>query len=269
VTDQGWRRGPYLDRTKRRKNNGVVQSPGTSRILAYFLLVLAYALGCASLGLFGLFLWAGPHPVEDLGLAAPLALSFDALLAIAFFVQHSGMIRKSFRTRLSAVLPDYYQPVVYAIASGVVLLLLPVLWQPSRLTVLVLDGPLRWLARGVFLAAMAGILWSFGSLAHFDPIGGGPLLARLRGVPAPAIPFTIRGPYRWVRHPIYTFTLLMIWASPDVTADRLLFNVLWTIWMVVGARLEERDLAAEFGDGYTMYQRRVPMLVPSSLRPRA
>jgi hypothetical protein len=145
-----------------------VQSPGTSRILAYFLLVLAYALGCASLGLFGLFLWAGPHPVEDLGLAAPLALSFDALLAIAFFVQHSGMIRKSFRTRLSAVLPDYYQPVVYAIASGVVLLLLPVLWQPSRLTVLVLDGPLRWLARGVFLAAMAGILWSFGSAFRSD-----------------------------------------------------------------------------------------------------
>ena len=37
--------------------------------------------------------------------------------------------------------------------------------------------------------------------------------------------------------------------------------------MVVGTRLEERDLAAEFGDGYRQYQRHVPMLVPGSLRP--
>jgi len=258
----------FLDRTDRRKNNGEVQSPGTSRILAYFLLVLAYTLGCASLGLFGLFLWAGPHPIVNLNLATPAGLAFDALLAIAFFVQHSGMIRKSFRARLAVVLADYYQPVVYGIASGAVLLLLPVLWQPSRLTVLALDGPLRWLARGVFLAAMAGMVWSFGSLRYFDPIGGRPLLAHLRGVPAPAVPFTIRGPYRWVRHPIYALFLLMIWASPDVTADRLLFNVLWTIWMVVGTRLEEQDLAAEFGDDYRTYQRRVPMLVPCSLRPR-
>jgi hypothetical protein len=245
-----------------------VQSPRSSRILAYCLLVLAYILGCGSLGWLGLFLWAGPRPVVNLNLGIPTALGFDALLAVAFFLQHSGMIRRSFRARLAAVLPDYYQPMVYGIASGVVLLLLPVLWQPSLLTVLALDGPLRWLARGIFLAAMAGMVWGYGSLRYFDPIGGGPLLAHLRGAPAPAVPFTIRGPYRWVRHPIYTLFLLMIWASPDVTADRLLFNVLWTIWMVVGTVLEERDLAAEFGDGYRMYQRRVPMLVPCSLRPR-
>jgi len=58
----------------------------------------------------------------------------------------------------------------------------------------------------------------------------------------------------------------MIWGSPDVTGDRLLFNVLWSIWMVIATQLEERDLSAEFGDGYRRYQRRVPMLVPHSLR---
>ncbi|MBZ5545690.1 MAG: isoprenylcysteine carboxylmethyltransferase family protein, partial [Acidobacteriia bacterium] len=92
--------------------------------------------------------------------------------------------------------------------------------------------------------------------------------AHLRGTPARATALTIRGPYRWVRHPIYALFLLMVWASPEVTADRLLFNLLWSIWMVAGTRLEERDLAAEFGDGYKEYQRRVPMLVPWSLRPR-
>jgi protein-S-isoprenylcysteine O-methyltransferase Ste14 len=44
--------------------------------------------------------------------------------------------------------------------------------------------------------------------------------------------------------------------------DRLLFNVLWTVWMVAGTRWEEKDLAGEFGDDYRSYQRTVPMLLP-------
>jgi protein-S-isoprenylcysteine O-methyltransferase Ste14 len=239
------------------------------KILIYTLLALAYVLGCGSLGWFGLFLWAGPQPIRNLNLSTVPALAFDALLTLAFFVQHSGMIRHSFRDRLSAVLPDYYISAVYAIASGVALLLLPMLWQPSHLAVLALAGPPRWLLRSVFVAALAGMAWGFGSLRHFDPLGAGPLVAHLRGAPATAMPLSIRGPYRWVRHPIYAFFLVMIWASPEVTVDRLLFNVLLTLWMVVGTRLEERDLAAEFGEGYREYQRRVPMLVPGSLRPRA
>jgi len=242
---------------------------GSSKTLAYSLLALAYILGCGSLGLFGLFLWAGPRPIVNLRLGTPLALAFDALLALAFFVQHSLMIRRSFRALLRAILPDHFYSGVYAIASGIALLLLPLLWQSAAPLVLSLHGPWRWLARGVFLATMAGMVWSFASLQHFDPLGAGPLLAHLRGTPAPQSPLTIRGPYRWVRHPIYALFLLMIWASPDVTADRLLFNLLWSVWMVAATWLEERDLTAEFGDGYRSYQRRVPMLVPWSLRPGA
>lgn len=239
-----------------------------SRVVAYSLLALAYLLGCASMGWFGVFLWAGPHPVVELNLRPPTALAFDALLSLAWFLQHSGMIRKSFRRKLAAVVPEHYCSAVYAVASGVALLLVPALWQPTGQGILALSGPPRWLARGLFLVAMGGMVWSFGSLRTFDPIGSGPILAHLRGVPARATPLTIRGPYRWVRHPIYALMLLMIWGCPDVTADRLLFNVLWSGWMVVATRLEERDLATEFGDDYRKYQRLVPRLVPRSLHPR-
>ncbi|MFB3921803.1 MAG: isoprenylcysteine carboxylmethyltransferase family protein [Terriglobia bacterium] len=241
---------------------------GPSRLLSYSLLVLAYALGCASLGFFGVFLWAGPHPIVNLKLAPPSALVLDALLSVCFFLQHSGMIRRSFRAKLGAVIPDHYCPVIYAIASGLALLVVPALWQPSGAGLLELQNPVRSFIRGVFLAAMAGMVWGFGSLKFFDPIGSGPLLAHLRGTLAPAAPLTIRGPYRWVRHPIYSFMLVMIWASPDVTADRLLFNILWTIWVVAATRFEEKDLTDEFGEPYKKYQRSVPMLVPSGFRPR-
>jgi protein-S-isoprenylcysteine O-methyltransferase Ste14 len=75
----------------------------------------------------------------------------------------------------------------------------------------------------------------------------------------------VQGAYRWVRHPLYLVVLLMIWSYPVLTVDRLLFNLLWTIWIVVGAVLEERDLVADFGDDYREYQRKVPMLVPTRI----
>jgi protein-S-isoprenylcysteine O-methyltransferase Ste14 len=56
--------------------------------------------------------------------------------------------------------------------------------------------------------------------------------------------------------------ILMIWSCPDLTRDRLLFNLLWTVWIVIGSYFEEIDLIAEFGDAYREYQKRVPMLVP-------
>jgi len=76
------------------------------------------------------------------------------------------------------------------------------------------------------------------------------------------MPFTVAGPYRWVRHPLYLFTILMIWSCPDLTRDRLLFNLLWTVWIVIGSYFEEIDLIVEFDDAYREYQKRVPMLVP-------
>ncbi|MFW6284408.1 MAG: methyltransferase family protein, partial [Desulfosalsimonas sp.] len=71
-----------------------------------------------------------------------------------------------------------------------------------------------------------------------------------------------RGPYKFVRHPLYFFSLLMIWSCPDITADRLVFNVLWSGWIVTGAWLEEKDLVRDLGRQYRDYQKSVPMLIP-------
>jgi protein-S-isoprenylcysteine O-methyltransferase Ste14 len=54
----------------------------------------------------------------------------------------------------------------------------------------------------------------------------------------------------------------MIWASPNLTIDKLLFNIMWTLWIFIAAMLEERDLTREFGNSYREYQKQVPMLIP-------
>lgn len=70
------------------------------------------------------------------------------------------------------------------------------------------------------------------------------------------------GLYRWVRHPLYTAGLLLVWLAPVMTSGLLALNLGLTAYILVGSQLEERRLVAEFGEAYQAYQRRVPSLLP-------
>jgi protein-S-isoprenylcysteine O-methyltransferase Ste14 len=223
---------------------------------------LARILGGLSLLLFIIFLFVGSLNLLDMHLDESGVLWFDAGLSLLFFIQHSGMIRKWFRNRLGRFIPEEYTGAIYAIASGIVLLLVILLWQTSTQTVITPSGLLRWSLRAVFFLCLLGFYWGVKALRFFDPLGLRPIINRLRGRNPKPVPITATGPYRWIRHPLYLFMILMIWSCPDLTMDRLLFNLLWTIWIVIGSYFEEIDLLVEFGDAYREYQKRVPMLIP-------
>ena len=72
----------------------------------------------------------------------------------------------------------------------------------------------------------------------------------------------ISGLYRRVRHPLYTAGLLFIWLAPQMTLNLLALNLGLTVYILVGAMLEERKLLRQFGGAYTEYQKRTPMLIP-------
>jgi len=198
----------------------------------------------------------------------PLAgiLCWDAALSLLFFLQHSGMVRKGFRARLARFIPPWCYPAVYAIASGVALGAVVLLWQPSGRHLLVLQGiPLLITQIGAVFAT-AFFIWGGFALRGFDPFGLSPVRTHLKGGHEPRPAFVVSGPYRWVRHPLYFSVLVLFWLCPDLTLDRLLFNVLWTGWIWMGTRLEEGDLESDFGDAYRQYQRSVPMLIPWPVR---
>ena len=235
---------------------------GELRLLAYGSMTLAVVVGGGSLLLFAAFLVIGPFTVFRFGTTEPSVLAWDGFLSLLFFVQHSGMVRTTFRTRLAARVPEHFHPAIYAIASGIALTAVVLLWQTSPTVLFAIEGPFRALPRAFTVVALAGFVWGIRALRHFDTFGLAPIKARLRGRNLPAPRFAIGGPYLWVRHPLHACMLALIWSAPDVTADRLLFNVLWTAWIVVGACFEERDLVAGFGERYRRYQDTVPMLVP-------
>ena len=237
----------------------------SQKFLGYLILVVASMVGSFSLLLFGFFLFGDSFTVVDLGYSRIGVLVWDSLLCLMFFAQHSTMIRKAFRHRLTAIVPHPFQGALYAVASGAVLIVIVLFWQNTEQTLISLQGNSRWVAHGVFFASLIGMMWGMRALRSFDMFGIQPILAHIRASHVRAMPLTIRGPYRWVRHPLYFFMLVLIWCCPDVTMDRLLFNVLFTAWIVLGTLLEERDLIAEFGETYLNYQRKVPMLIPWKL----
>jgi len=71
-----------------------------------------------------------------------------------------------------------------------------------------------------------------------------------------------KGIYRWVRHPLYFFSLLFIWLTPVMTVNILAFNIAVTIYFRIGSIFEECKLVQEFGTAYREHQQTVPRLFP-------
>lgn len=70
------------------------------------------------------------------------------------------------------------------------------------------------------------------------------------------------GLYRIVRHPLYTFSLLILWFSPLVTLNSFIIYLLFTVYILIGIFFEERKLVREYGEEYVSYRNVTPMLIP-------
>ena len=72
----------------------------------------------------------------------------------------------------------------------------------------------------------------------------------------------IHGLYRFVRHPLYTFSLLFIRLTPTVSQNSLTVYIGATLYIFIGTYFEERKLLREFGEAYAVYKKSTPMLIP-------
>ncbi len=70
------------------------------------------------------------------------------------------------------------------------------------------------------------------------------------------------GPYRYVRHPIYTGMSAMVIGSTLVFPLAVAWCVGMLVYMIVSAVREEHDMALRFPETYPDYKRHSKMLVP-------
>jgi protein-S-isoprenylcysteine O-methyltransferase Ste14 len=73
------------------------------------------------------------------------------------------------------------------------------------------------------------------------------------------------GPYRWVRHPIYTGMFGMLIATGLALGHQFILAISWAIFGIgtlIRVRYEERLLRETFGAEFDDYVRRVPAVIP-------
>jgi protein-S-isoprenylcysteine O-methyltransferase Ste14 len=190
------------------------------------------------------------------------AIVINVVLLGLFAVQHSVMARPAFKRWWTTIVPASCERSTYVLISSLLLLFIFWQWRPIITTVWHVEG-----APAILLTAICWIGWlialtSSYLIDHFELFGLRQVFAALRGTMVRVLPFKTPLLYQVVRHPLMLGFLLAFWATPHMTAGHLLFAVLNTGYIVIGVRLEERDLVANFGASYERYRQRVPMLLP-------
>jgi protein-S-isoprenylcysteine O-methyltransferase Ste14 len=228
-------------------------------VYAFFLVTFLYAV--AFVGDFGTPTSLDRGSATSLGVALLVNL---ALLGV-FAVQHSVMARPAFKRWWTRFVPRPIERSTYVLAASAALALLLWQWQP-------IGGPAVWtIVHPAAVAAVEAAFWlgwlimlsSTFMINHFELFG---LRQAFSGLAQRAdIDPSFKTPlmYRYVRHPIYLGFLIAFWATPRMTLGHLLFAVATTAYVLIGIRLEEHDLVAQFGNAYRVYRKRVGMLLPS------
>jgi len=191
------------------------------------------------------------------------------LSIVAFGFIHSILASKeaksAFKEKFGERAYHGWYRLTYNLFSGVTLL--PVAWllviQPSRV-IWQVQSPITILFLILQGIGVIGLLISVLQIDGGQFLGTSQLRAYLRGgeLPLPKEPLSVNGVYAIVRHPLYFFSLLVIWFIPTMSEGYLGFALGSTLYFVIGSLYEERRLIEFFGDEYKQYQKKVGWMIP-------
>ena len=212
-----------------------------------------------------------PKSIDD-GTSGPLgtALLVDVALLALFAVQHSVMARPGFKRWWTRIVPRHLERSTYVLVASLILAVVMWGWRPIPATVWSVESSLGAQAlHALFWLGWGTVLLSTFLIDHFRLFGLKQVWAHLRREKLQAPEFQTPGLYRIVRHPLYLGFLLAFWSTPHMTAGRLLLAGVWTGWILLAIRLEERNLVDFHGEAYRAYRDRVRMLLPLPKAPRS
>ena len=243
-------------------NQGLaIQQDGTgirTAVMVYSL--LSYAVGMA--GLCWLILAMGgilPYGFGPIQTGSTFtAILLDAFLIAMFGIQHSVMARKSFKRKLTRLIPAPAERSTFVLASGVVMALIVWLWQP-------LPGSV-WSVENTYFKVLLWILYAAGwgylvaatfVTNHFELFGLRQAYLYFRGIPYTPVSFVKKWMYTYSRHPMMLGVLVGLWSVPDMSVSHFILALFMSIYIYVGVLFEEEDLVRDFGDTYQQYRKEI------------
>ena len=190
---------------------------------------------------------------------APLGLTeavlFDMALFGVFALHHSVMARAGIKQRLTKLLPPNLERATYVWVASILFFVTCLSWRGVPGHLYLADGPLRFLGYAIQLLGLgltvasttvldvrelAGIRQAQGSMERRGTDG-----------------LRVIGPYRWIRHPLYLGWMLIVFGAPSMTASRLEFACISTVYLLVAIPWEERSMRDAYGHEYLAYRDQV------------
>src|SRR5689334_23147486 len=208
---------PVAGRPQQARTSALIIAVYAVVVYLLFLVVLCYAAG--------FFAGFGVPKGIDQGSRAggPAAVAVDLLLLLLFAVQHTVMARPWFKRRWTRIVPEPAERTTFVLAASLVLALLFWLWRPIGGTVWSLSGPAAGTLWAVYTAGWAAAVISTFVVSHCDLFGLRQAWLHARRVRYSPPPFTDRGVYGRIRHPLMTGFLVVLWSAPVMTAGHMLF----------------------------------------------
>lgn len=191
------------------------------------------------------------------------------LAIVAFGFIHSILASKEAKQAFQQRFGDRAYHGLYRLVYNIIsaMTLLPVGWlmiaTPSRV-VWTVEAPMSIVFLVLQLIGVIGLLASVLQIDSGQFLGTSQAIAYFRGdpLPLPKEPLSVKGVYALVRHPLYLFSLLVLWFVPTMSEGYLGLCIGATLYFIIGSWYEERRLIAYFGDEYRAYQQKVAWMIP-------
>jgi methanethiol S-methyltransferase len=236
----------------------VFASAGSSRALPRLFAWGGTLLFFLSLAYF-LFSYATTFGVPATNGSFLLSITWNVVLFTVFAMHHSVFARERVRRWMQKIIPPRLERAFYVWVASLLFIGVCAWWQPVAGIAWTAQGATLWALR---LLQALGVWLTLRSAMILDVLE----LSGVRQVeqrPTAAMEFRTRGPYGWVRHPIYTGWFLMVLAASPMTMTRLVFAAVSCAYLVAAIPFEERSLRHASSGAYAAYAAKVPWkLIP-------
>jgi methanethiol S-methyltransferase len=227
-------------------------------MLYFSFAILSYIIGLSSMAA---FFWYIQFDIDqNLGSFSWISIATNLGLCFLFSLQHSVLPRARVKDWIHRHFPPSMERSLYVGTSGVAMWILLIGWR--RMGPILFESRITWPFESVFYISLVLIILCTVALDHSSMFGLKQGYLAWKGKELPTDRLQIAGLYGVVRHPLTSLLIVCLWSHATMTAGRLLFNVLFTIYAIAGTVFEEKSLLRKFGPEYEAYRAQVPAFVP-------
>lgn len=186
-----------------------------------------------------------------------------------FAVSHTFLASRKIKRRLAERLGPkiaFYR-LFYTVSSIIIFAAVYFIAPKPDVIVYDLQYPYDIITFALQVLSLVGLLWAAKPINMKEFIGTAQIERYLKGNYNSGDldekqELKIIGAFKYMRHPIYLFSILFLGLRPTMNLFYFVMFICLAIYFYIGSIYEEKKLVEMFGDEYVNYQNNVPRFIP-------